>query len=286
LDATFPKPLATKAMLGNHFDVPGASLYYETVGAGPLLLMIPGANGDTTVFTPISQYLSHRFTVVLYDRRGYSRSELRGDQDYERKLEVDADDACLLIQHLANEPAFVFGSSSGAIVAIQLLLRHPSVVHTLIPHEPPAVRLLGEPDASKWVSFFADVYDTYRKEGIRQSMDKFAAGVLSEEEASRMKERRAGNSDAENAVRNLTYWFEHELRQYPSARFDVAALDPLRKHLVLICGRESSQQMPYLPNTALATKLGLEVVDFPGAHLGYLSHPEQFAQGLVDNLHI
>lgn len=273
-------------MSGKYLDVPGASLYYETVGTGPLLLLIPGANGDTKVFTPISQYLSRHFTVVTYDRRGFSRSELRGEQDQERKLEADADDACLLIQHLSDQPAFVFGSSSGAIVAIQLLLRHPSVVRTLIPHEPPAVRLLGEPDASKWLSFFDDVYDTYRKEGIPQCMEKFSKGVLGEEEASRMRERRGANNDAENAARNLTYWLEYELRQYTSVEFDVAALDPLRKQLVLVGGRESCQQMPYLPNTALAKKLGLEVLDVPGTHLGYLSYPEEFARDLVDNLHI
>jgi hypothetical protein len=35
--------------------VSGAELYYETKGEGPLLLMIPGANGDHFIFTPIRE---------------------------------------------------------------------------------------------------------------------------------------------------------------------------------------------------------------------------------------
>jgi pimeloyl-ACP methyl ester carboxylesterase len=38
----------------SYFEVPGARLYYETRGTGPLLLLIPGANGDANVFPSLS----------------------------------------------------------------------------------------------------------------------------------------------------------------------------------------------------------------------------------------
>ena len=56
------------------FDVPGAQLYYETRGSGPLMLMIPGANGDADAFGMVADRLAARHTVVTYDRRGFSRS--------------------------------------------------------------------------------------------------------------------------------------------------------------------------------------------------------------------
>ncbi|ALV33079.1 hypothetical protein AS200_14225 [Streptomyces sp. CdTB01] len=37
------------------FDVPGAQLYYETRGSGPLMLMIPGANGDADAFGMVAE---------------------------------------------------------------------------------------------------------------------------------------------------------------------------------------------------------------------------------------
>ncbi|HXC27237.1 MAG TPA: alpha/beta hydrolase [Stellaceae bacterium] len=98
-----------------YLEVPGARLYYETRGAGPLLLLIPGANGDANGFPPLADRLAAEFTVVTYDRRGYTRSILDGAQDYAHRLETDADDTRRLIEHLAAEPATVFGTSSGAV---------------------------------------------------------------------------------------------------------------------------------------------------------------------------
>lgn len=45
----------------------------------------------------------------------------------------------------------MFGASSGGIVALELLTRHPAVERTLTPFEPAAVLQL--PDGQKWVEF-------------------------------------------------------------------------------------------------------------------------------------
>jgi len=263
-----------------HLDVPGASLYYEAGGEGPLLLLIPGANGDGKVFEQILQPLAERFTVVVYDRRGFSRSQLLGPQNYEVRLETDADDARRLIQHLSNSPAIVFGTSSGAVVALELLIRHPSVVRTLIAHEPPAVNLLPDSEASKWRAFFVDVYETYRKDGLEAGMFKFVTGVLSREEAGQWRERASSSNGSERNLQNLEYWYEHEVRQYTSANLDVTALAAFSDRLILAGGRESRECFPYLPNTVLAKEFGLNILELPGGHLGYALHPEQFAQEL------
>lgn len=57
-------------------QAPGASLYYEVRGAGPVLLLIAGGNGDTGPYQPVADHLASRRTVVSYDRRGFSRSPL------------------------------------------------------------------------------------------------------------------------------------------------------------------------------------------------------------------
>lgn len=84
----------------SYLEVPDARLYYETRGAGPLMLLIPGANGDANGFAPFADELAGDFTVVTYDRRGYTRSVLDGAQDYAHRLQTDADDARRLIGHL------------------------------------------------------------------------------------------------------------------------------------------------------------------------------------------
>ena len=69
--------------------VPGARLYEEVHGSGPLLLMVPGANGTANIFTGVTEHLAAHYTVVTYDRRGFSRSYLDRPQDYDHRLETE-----------------------------------------------------------------------------------------------------------------------------------------------------------------------------------------------------
>jgi len=47
-----------------------------------------------------------------------------------------ADDAAWLLKATGHAPAIVFGSSSGALTALDLVLRHAEVVRGAIVHEP------------------------------------------------------------------------------------------------------------------------------------------------------
>jgi pimeloyl-ACP methyl ester carboxylesterase len=58
--------------------VPGATLYYEVRGTGPVLLCISGGPTDAGMFTDLARRLAERYTVVTYDQRGHSRSPLDG----------------------------------------------------------------------------------------------------------------------------------------------------------------------------------------------------------------
>jgi len=53
-----------KATHMSNLDVPGARLYYETHGNGPLLLMVPGANGEADLFKRVTEHLATHYTVA------------------------------------------------------------------------------------------------------------------------------------------------------------------------------------------------------------------------------
>jgi len=114
------------------FDVPGARLHLETRGRGPLLLFVVGGNGDSTIYGGVAAALADRFTVATYDRRGFVRSPVSGPVDDDTRLAADVDDACRLIDHLGGAPAHVFGSSSGAIVVLELSDGRISGLHHFI----------------------------------------------------------------------------------------------------------------------------------------------------------
>src|SRR5919205_4506960 len=127
-----------------HIDtlkVPGATLRYEVRGTGPLLLLIPGGPADSSVFDPIRGVLSERYTVVTYDPRGLSRSTFDGEPE-DTTVQTFADDAHHLLAAIDTQPAYVFGSSGGALVGLELVPRYPGQVRALVAHEPPLARLL------------------------------------------------------------------------------------------------------------------------------------------------
>jgi pimeloyl-ACP methyl ester carboxylesterase len=259
----------------SYLDVPGARLYYETHGSGPAMVMIAGAGGTADVFRKVTEHLMARYTVVIYDRRGFSRSRLDGPQDYGRRLATDADDVRRLIAHIGDDPAIVFGASSGAIVALALLTRHPDAVGTLIPFEPPVMRYL--PDGQKWIDVFAELYEMYRSAGIGPALEAFRDRTFPPSD----REVMAGTprNDA-----NAAHWFEHELRQYPAVELDLAALRAYADRIVFAAGRDGHGYPAHDVTEVLGRTLGRTAVELPGGHVGCVSHPEGFALGLVTAL--
>jgi pimeloyl-ACP methyl ester carboxylesterase len=261
--------------------VPGAQLFYEVTRSGPLLILIPGAAGVGEVFRPLAHHLSAQYQVVTYDRRGFSRSSLDGPADYDHRLETDADDVRRLIEHLTDQPATVFGNSSGALVALEVIDHAPELVLTVVAHEPPAVALL--PDAAKWLAFFDGVYDTYCKDGVPKAMHQFASGTVGSVDHQVIEHAMREHAN-EYTLSNARYWMEHELRQYPRVELDLAALVAYAERIVLACGRDSRDQLTSQPNRLLARQLGLNIVNLPGGHLGFMSSPAEFAKELLNAL--
>jgi len=262
---------------GNLLSVPGAELYYETKGNGPLLLLIPGANGDHFIYTPIRDILAENFTVVTYDRRGFSGSKLNGAQDYENRIDVDADDAASLIKHLSTDPAFVFGSSSGALVSLNLISRHPDLIKKMIVHEPTALKYLK--DTEKWKATVDAIYDLYTKEGAGIAKKKFVDELIPGQKDGQLMQQK-GDPSSPNEI----YWFTYELRQYPSTDFDTEKIEASKDKIIFCVGKDSIETMPAWPVTTLASTFGTDVLYVPGGHLGYLLHPGDFAADLISGI--
>src|SRR5438105_6023389 len=145
-------------------QVPGGSLYFEVRGSGPILLMMPGGPADATTFRKIENDLASRYTVVTYDPRGLSHSNATEPIDDARMVQTFADDAHRLLAKLTDGKACVFASSGGALIALELAVRHPEQLDTVVAHEPPSPALL--PNTAEVRSRMEDVCDTCEKEGL------------------------------------------------------------------------------------------------------------------------
>ena len=216
--------------------------------------------------------------------RGFSRSYLNGAQDYEHRLETDADDAARLIQHVSpHEPATVIGNSAGAIVALKLLVRHPDIIRTLIPYEPPAAALL--PDVEELRAQHQEVYDIYRRSGMHPAFEKFAK-VTKADQATVVQSSNPRLGPYQFS--NTQYWFEREFMFYPFAPFEVDnVLRPIKDKLMPVNGELSNPEpYQYRANATLAEELGLPLVHLPGEHVGHATNPEEFSRELFTALKI
>ncbi len=111
------------------FTHDGVTLYYETYGDGPPLLLVHGNGGSIGTLAPQIAFFMARYKVIAMDSRDQGRS---GDSDSPITYEKMADDLAALIDHLKSGPVDVVGWSDGGIEALLLGVRHPTKVKKLV----------------------------------------------------------------------------------------------------------------------------------------------------------
>ncbi len=88
----------------------GTQLYYELHGGGEPLALVHGAWVDSTAWRSVVPGLAENFRVLIYDRRGHSRSERPATQG---SFDEDGDDLAALLEALELAPAHVVTNSGG-----------------------------------------------------------------------------------------------------------------------------------------------------------------------------
>ena len=258
----------------NLLPVPGAEISYLVRGSGPLLLLIPGGDGGSDGYNALAGNLSSHYKVVTYDRRGSYGSTLTFPVD-EMDLQTHSEDARRLLDELADGPAFIFGSSAGALIGLDLAIRHPSLIKMLVAHEPPVEGLLDDFDQIQ-----EEIHQSYLREGGMVAMYKMARQLnlnyddLEPGVVLPQRDPRASKPP------NFGYTFL-AVHHY---RLDVNALAFCGVKIVLAGGITGQSNPAYRSTLALADRLGKSLVHFPSHHAGYISHPRAFAACLEDVL--
>lgn len=112
----------------------GTTIAYEKKGQGPSLILINGALSDRKAYEKgWTDMLAKNFTVIIYDRRG--RGESTNTKPYATEREIEDIEALI---DLAGGSAYLFGSSSGAALALRAAEKlGPEKVTKLALYEPP-----------------------------------------------------------------------------------------------------------------------------------------------------
>lgn len=113
-----------------HLELPGGDrLWYEVVGEGPPLLLVPGLAGVSDFFAPHVRPLARHFRLILHDHRGCGRSS-PARIDY--SVEQMAGDVVALMDHLGLERAHFLGHSTGGAIGQTLAIDRPERIDRLV----------------------------------------------------------------------------------------------------------------------------------------------------------
>lgn len=254
----------------------GTPLYHEVSGQGPVALLIPGAPGDGSQFALLAAELGDNYTVVTYDRRGTSRSP-RPHGWTTTTVAEQADDAAALLARVTSEPALVYGTSNGALVALELALRHPQRVSTAIVHEAPLLGVLADP--APIGEMLGELIGTaMERGGPTEALDAFLRFAFGDQIVDGLpadiRARMYSNAEMVFAI---------EMPGFQAYRPDEAALRALTVLVRVFVGED--QPAPFFAEAGLwiAAHANTIVAASPGAHAPHLSHPRELAAFIAEH---
>ncbi|MEU4239643.1 alpha/beta hydrolase [Actinoplanes sp. NPDC026619] len=275
--------------------LPGVDLVYDVREADandgrPALLMI-GQPMTADGFGALAEHFPDR-TVVTYDPRGLGRSVRKDGRD-DLNPQDQAEDLHALIAVLG--PVDLFGSSGGAVTALELVAKYPDDVRTLVAHEPPINAVL--PDAAAAERARAGFHEAYQAKGNGAGMatfiamtawqgeftDAFFAQPAPDPAMFGMPAEDDGGRD--DPLLSKRSWAVTDYQP------DAAALTAAPTRVVIAVGEESAGTYTARTAEGLAKLLGQEPTVFPSHHggflggeFGYAGKPAEFAAKLREVL--
>ncbi len=115
----------------------GTTIAFDQYGQGPAIILVTGALGVRSphpMSRQLPELLSQQFTVIDYDRRG--RGDSGDTPPYAVQREVEDIDALI---DAAGGTAFLYGLSSGAVLALEAASKLINKVKRLALYEPPFI---------------------------------------------------------------------------------------------------------------------------------------------------
>ncbi|MEK2495027.1 alpha/beta hydrolase [Kitasatospora purpeofusca] len=275
---------------------PGATLHYRLAGSGPVLLLSQSGEGDADRTVDLVPHLTDTFTVVTYDRRGLSRSRL--DEPGRPVTMADhADDVALLLAEAARitgtdgsggaapGPALMAGFSMGAAIGLQVLVRHPGVLGTLVAHEPVMPNLLPPADRAEHVAELRAVQEAHAAGGTAAAFPAIARHLGIDPGRDTTEEGLTPQPMTPRRAANFDFFIGTEFTAVTTDGLGPAELATAVRRsgtrVLPATGRTTRPEVhTYRCALALAALLGTEAVAFPGGHNGNTAFPRATAVAL------
>jgi pimeloyl-ACP methyl ester carboxylesterase len=215
----------------------GRELEYEVRGAGEPVVLVHGAH-IADAFAPLlaEPALMEQYRLVLYHRRGFVGST---HTDGPLSIAQQAADCRALMQHLSLPRAHVVGHSYGGVIALQLALDAPDMVHSLALLEP---ALFMVPSAPQFMEAMGPVQQMYEAGDKMGAVDSFLQAVVGPEYR-RALDRMLPGAFAQ-AVADADTFFRIELPALEQWSFTQAEARRITQPVLAVLGADSHTLWP------------------------------------------
>ena len=196
-----PGPLAS-----GHAPVNGIRMYYEVHGREdgvPLVLLHGGGSTIDVTFGRVLPRFAASRRVVAVEEQGHGRTT---DRDAPFTFEASADDVAALLRHLKIEQADLLGFSNGASIALQVAIRHPSLVRNLVFASAMTRRDGAQPQLWEFMerAEFSNMPQPLKDAFLRVNPDERQLRTMHDKDAARMRGFRDVPDEAVRSVRART----------------------------------------------------------------------------------
>jgi pimeloyl-ACP methyl ester carboxylesterase len=259
----------------------GLSFAYIEQGSGSPLVLVHGSVSDYREWDLQMRSLAKHYRVIAYSRR-YHWPNLPPGTAADASVERQAEDLAAIIRALGIAPAHIVAHSFGGAVALELALRHPEMVRSLVLEKPGVRSVLGELPESDPV--------TKESQVVRAEM-KGVFGTRDAERIVRTYAARVAPGEYENAPRQVramlaanvaAFELDYNARRSP---FTSADAQRIQKPALVICGGRSPRGLQLIAEKTAECLTGAKFVRIASAtHWVQRAHAREFNDAVLSFL--
>ncbi|MBR0785708.1 alpha/beta fold hydrolase [Bradyrhizobium iriomotense] len=123
-----PTPTLPRAAQSGLAPVNGIKVWYATFGRGEPVLLLHGGLANANYWGHQVRALQRHYQVIVMESRGHGRSSRNGEP---YGYDLMASDVVGLLDHLKIRKAAIVGWSDGAIIGLDIAMKHPERVSRL-----------------------------------------------------------------------------------------------------------------------------------------------------------
>jgi pimeloyl-ACP methyl ester carboxylesterase len=250
-------------------SVGGVALEFDDQGSGEPVVLIHGSAVKDDLLPVGNRLAADGYRVVRYHRRGYGGvPRLPGPIS----IEDQSRDCIGLLRELDIERAHVVGHSTGGVIALQVALDAPAVVHSLALLEPALILIV--PSGQAMMQQLTPVVEMYQRGEKAQAAETFIQAI-SRPNARQIIDGAIPGGAYDDALTMADMFFGIEMPSLQGWSFGPAQAGRIRQPVLFVGGDETpppfrevqellARELPQMVTTTVAGGTHIFDIEKPG----------------------